>query len=192
MGRDVVIDPDVLITGTHYISLHDNVHISRGCIISGGPSANTVSETRRLANGRFGLSEGEVSIGRGTHIAAGCYILGHGGVRIGDFCGLAGGTRILSISNHYASFSDRSRRDIYFTLYAGAEHACYLIGPVVLGDNVGVASNVVLLPGATVCNDSFVTIGSVVHPGVIPPNSIASGNPAALVKQRFTPPRSSE
>jgi acetyltransferase-like isoleucine patch superfamily enzyme len=192
LGKGVVIDPGVRFLGLKHISIGDGTHIYFECIICAGPAAPNQAEVRRLSNEHFAGADGEVHIGRGVHMAAGCYILGNGGVQIGDYCGLAGGTRILSMTYHYASFADRSRRDVYFGIEGGTSHACYLFGPVVLGDNVGVASNVVLLPGATVCNDSFVTIGSVVHPGVIPPNSIASGNPAALVKQRFTPPRSSE
>ncbi len=189
MGRDVRIEPGVYLVGHRHISLGDRVHIDRGCIVSAGPPGPTQAEIRRVPNAAFGLAEGEVGIGKAAHVAVGVYILGHGGVQMGDFCGLAGGARVISYTNHYASFDDRSRRDVYFTVEAGSEHAVYLSSPVVLGNNVGVASNAVILPGVTMGDESFLTVGSVALLGAIPPNSIASGNPAVPLKKRFRDPR---
>jgi len=189
LGQGVRIEPGVRFFGFPYISIGDGSHIDYGCFISTGPRGASKAEMKRLPNQAFTLSEGEVSIGKAVHIALGVYILGHGGVQIGDYSSLAGGVRVLSITGHYASFADRSRRDVYFSMKGGAEHACYLISPVVLGNNVGVASNAVLLPGATLSDESFLTIGSVAHYGLIPPNSIAAGNPAARVSYRFAPPK---
>ncbi|MEQ1727508.1 MAG: hypothetical protein ABL982_03930 [Vicinamibacterales bacterium] len=59
-------------------------------------------------------------------------------------------------------------------------------GPIVIGDNVGVALNVAILPGARIDGDSVVTINAVVAPGSrFPPNSIIGGDPARRVKARF-------
>ena len=187
LGRNVRIEPGVRFVGHAYISIDDGSHIDLECLICAGPMTNIVSEIRRLSNPHFTLKDGEVSIGKGVHVAVGCYILGHGGVQIGDYCTCSGGTRILSCTNHYASYADPGRRDIYFSSRGGAEHTCYIVGPVVLLENVGVASNCILLPGVTVSRDSFVGLGSVVHPknGVFPPNSIVAGNPAARIRSRF-------
>lgn len=189
LGKNVRIDPGVRFIGAAHISIGDDTHIYYDCLICAGPVGATAAEVRRLPNENFLGQEGDVRIGRGVHIAAGAYILGSGGVQIGDCSGLAGGTRILSATYHYRSFEDPSRHDIYFGIEGGVEHACYLVGPVVLGENVGVASNAVILPGATVGAESFVTIGAVVHPGVQPPNAILSGNPASRIKSRFAPPK---
>ncbi len=187
LGKGVLIDPGVRFFGPKHISIGDGTHIYFDCVLCAGPAAHNQAEVRRLSNERFAGAEGEVHIGRGVHMAAGCYILGNGGVQIGDYCGFAGGTRILSITYHYASFVDPSRRDVYFSLEGGASHACYLSSPVVLGRNVGVASNAVILPGTTLGDDCFVTIGSVVHHGEVPPNTVVSGNPARGIKHRFAP-----
>ena len=185
LGRNVTIEPGVRFFGRPYISIDDDTHIDYDCFIVAGPIGDIPAEMRRLPNRRFCLSEGEVSIGKGVHIASGCQILGHGGVQIGDTSACAAGTRILSITNHYASFTDRFRRDVYFSSRAGSEHASYLIGPIVLGKNVGVASNCLLLPGVTLSDESFLHIGSVAHYGVIPANTVASGNPAVRRGNRF-------
>lgn len=182
LGRGVLISPGVRFYGHRHISIGDETHVDLDCIIIAGPAALEQHEVRRLDNPAFTLAEGEVSIGRSVHIAPRCLIVGHGGVQIGDYCGCTAGTRIFSISSHYAGFADRSRRDVLFTTRAGPRS--YIVGPVVLGRNVGVALNTVVLPGATLSDESFLAIGSVAR-GLIPPNSVAAGNPAVRVKDRF-------
>jgi acetyltransferase-like isoleucine patch superfamily enzyme len=189
LGNNVHISPGVRIIGHKYLSIGDYTDINFDCVIIAGPVAPSEAEFHRVDNGAFQGAEGEVLIGKGVHIAPSVYILGHGGVQIGDCSGLAGGTRVLSLTNHYASFLDRYRRDMYFSSRAGREHACYIIGPVVLGRNVGVASNCVILPGAHLSDESFLAIASVARQGVIAPNMIAGGNPAVPIKERFLPAR---
>ena len=182
VGRHVLISPGVRFFGHRHISIGDNTHIDLDCIILAGPARLDQHEVRRISNTFFTLQEGEVSIGKGVHIAPGCLIVGHGGVQIGDFCGCTTGTRIFSVTAHYAGFEDRSRR-VLFTAGIAGRRAC-IVGPVVLQENAGVAVQSVLLPGTTLRTDSFLAIGSVAR-GEIPPNKIAAGNPATPVRDRF-------
>lgn len=184
LGRKVTIKPGVRFFGHRNISIDDGSTIDFDCIIFAGPFRSE-AERRYIQNNEFKLSDGEVKIGKGVHLSVGCYILGQGGVQIGDYSCCAAGTRILSLTNHYASFSDPSRRDVYFTINAGKDHECYMLGPIVLGRNVGVASHCILLPGATLSEDSFLAINSVARRGVIPPNCVAAGNPAVRMKERY-------
>lgn len=184
LGQDVSIFPGVRFIGCRYISISEGSSIAFGCIIFAGPAPNG-PEIRRVENAAFDQPEGEVSIGKSVFLSKGCYILGNGGVQIGDYCCCAADTHILSITNHYASFLDRTNRNIYFTHGCGPEHECYLVGPVVLEENVGVASRCTILPGVTISKESFLAIGAVVRQGVIPPNSVAAGNPAKRIKDRF-------
>ena len=131
------------------------------------------------------MSDGEVRVGKNVHLSVGCYILGNGGVDIGDYSGLAAGTRVLSVTNHYRSFKEPSRHNVYFTINVPPENACFIYGPIVLKENVGIASHCVLLPGLTVHKDSFVSLASVAR-GTIKANSIVAGNPAVFVKKRFS------
>ncbi|MCK4341993.1 MAG: acyltransferase [Phycisphaerae bacterium] len=184
VGRNVLISPGVRFFGHRYISIGDDTHVDLDCIlVAGHTSLEHLDEVRRVENPYFTLSEGELSIGKGVHIAPGCLINGIGGVQIGDYCGCTAGTRIFSITNHYAGVRDRSRRDILFTNQAMPRSI--IIGPVVLERNVGIALNSVVLPGTALREDSFVGIGSVAR-GVIPPNTIVAGNPAVRIKDRFT------
>ncbi|TRZ48096.1 methyltransferase domain-containing protein [bacterium] len=55
--------------------------------------------------------------------------------------------------------------------------------PVTIGDNVEIGSNAVILPGVTIGENSTIGAGAVVT-GNIPPNSIAFGIPARVVRTR--------
>lgn len=185
MGRGVIISTGVRFFGPRFISVGDQTHIDMDCILLAGPPAPPASvEIRRVQNPYYMHGVGELVIGRGVHVAPGCLINALGGVQIGDFCGCTAGTRIFSITNHYCSFADRTRR-VLFT--ARADPRTLIIGPVVMEDNTGLALNSVMLPGATLRTDSFVGIGSVVR-DEIPPNMIAAGNPAKPLKPRFERP----
>lgn len=54
--------------------------------------------------------------------------------------------------------------------------------PVTIGDNVWIASDVVILPGVTIGSDSVVGAGSVVTRDV-PPGAVVAGNPAKVIKK---------
>lgn len=55
-------------------------------------------------------------------------------------------------------------------------------GKIVVGNNVYIGNNVLVMPGVTVGNNVIIGAGSVVTKS-IPDNSIAVGNPARVIKQ---------
>jgi acetyltransferase-like isoleucine patch superfamily enzyme len=185
LGRRVRIAPGVRFLGHRHISIDDDTFIDYGVQIIAGPPSSQ-AEVCRLPNPQFDLAEGEVRIGKATHVAVGVCILGQGGVSVGDYCGIAGGSRILSCTHHYSSSKKRFRRDIYFSSMAGADHVCYIVSPVVIGNNAGVASNCILLPGTRMGDESFLGVASVVPTqGVVGSNRVACGNPAVEARYRF-------
>ena len=188
LGRKILIYPGVRIVGPHYISIGDGSTITYGCTLVAGAVATAQekgAEYQLRSNPHFGHQPGEIVIGKCVYLSQNCTIIGNGGVQIDDYCCCSMDTRIISMSNHYASFKQPDNRSIYFTHRAGSEHECYLVSPVVLKRNVGVAAMCILLPGVTILEDSFIGAGSVVYPGTIGPNQIASGNPAVFVKDRY-------
>ena len=189
VGKGVIFGRGLRISGHQFISVDDNSYIDDECMIIAGPfGAPPQAEIRRVPNRGFNFAPGEVVIGKHVHLACRGYILGCGGVYIGDCGGFAGGCRLLSLTNHYASFKDPSKRDMYALHRAGWEHSSFLVGPIVLERNVALGSNAVILPGALIRQDSFVAINSLVWPGVVPQNSVVAGNPAVKVKPRFADP----
>ncbi len=55
------------------------------------------------------------------------------------------------------------------------------IKPVIINDNVWIASRVIILKGVTIGKGSVIGAGSVITKS-IPPNSFAAGNPARIIK----------
>ncbi len=59
------------------------------------------------------------------------------------------------------------------------------IGPVKIENDVWIGANVIILPNVTIGEGAIVGAGSVVTKS-IPPYSVAVGNPARIIKRRFT------
>ncbi|MCQ1952073.1 sugar O-acetyltransferase [Arthrobacter sp. zg-Y238] len=106
-----------------------------------------------------------ISLGRRVFINAGCRFQDQGGIRIGDDC-LIGHNVVLATLNH--DLSPAHRADMH-------------PAPVTLGRNVWLGSNVTVLPGVTIGDDSVVAAGAVVTKDV-PARSLAVGSPARVIR----------
>lgn len=92
-----------------------------------------------------------------------------GGITFGKNVKIGFGVKIISVST--------------ITGGSGQEN---IKKPVTIGDNVEIGSNAVILPGVTIGENSTIGAGAVVT-GNIPPNSIALGIPARVVRTRSLP-----
>lgn len=108
-------------------------------------------------------------------------------IKIGDYCGLyaQGGIEIMSGSiladrvdirtaNHYYDGPD-------LNLLPFDEKV--LVSPVVIEENVWIASHVVILPGVTIGEGAVIAAGAIVTRNV-PPMAVVAGNPAKIIKWR--------
>jgi len=93
------------------------------------------------------------------------YIQANNGIIIGSNVGFGAGTKIIS-SIH--SHNNHSKHDI-------AE-------PIIIGNNVFVGANSVILPSVKIGDNVVIGAGSIVVKD-IPPNSIAIGNPCKVIKK---------
>ncbi len=107
-----------------------------------------------------------IKIGNYCLICPGVRIIGSSEINIGDSCMLANGVYI----------TDSDWHGLYDRITPGK------IKPVTLGNNVWIGDRVIICKGVTIGENSIVGAGSVVV-NSIPPNSVAAGNPAAVVKQ---------
>ncbi len=109
---------------------------------------------------------------------------GDGGkIKIGNYCSIATGVNIINVNHNYETVStypfsvlrckDKSKesRDRY-------------VSDVIIGSDVWIGANAIILKGITVGNGAIVGAGSVVTKSV-PPFAIVAGNPAKLIKYRF-------
>jgi len=183
-GNNLYIGTNVHITGYSLIEMGDNVKIRENVIINtGSPKAdNEKRDVIDLSSGD-NFPKGLVIIGNHADIAFGALILGYGGVRLGEKCGIGPGAIVLSESFHYKG-QDISK--VYkYTTGALPEEQCVMQGCVEFKDGAVVASNVIVLPGTVIGKDAWVGPNSVTRvKGSIPDDSVARGDPAVVVLER--------
>ncbi|MEA3386220.1 MAG: acyltransferase [Thermodesulfobacteriota bacterium] len=184
-GKDLVICTNVHINGLSMIEIGNNVKIRENVIIHTGKPSNLTEDKREMIEitSYDKCEKGLISIGNNSRIAFGAIMLGYGGIKIGENCGVGPGAKIYSESFHYKG---RNPKIMYkYSEGAPQEQQCNLQGVVKFKDGAGVASNVIVLPGATIGKDSWVGPNSVV--GVkakIPDYTIVRGDPVRVVFKR--------
>lgn len=182
-GRGFTVLAGVHIAGEAFIEVGDDVMIRENAIVHAGvPDPADAREVVQLGDYRR-REIGVLSIGDHARIAFGAVILAYGGVRIGAKCGVGPYAVVLSESFHHKG-KDRTR--VYkYSQGADANELCVLRGYVELMDGAGLASNVLVLPGATIGRDSWVAPNSVVRlGGFVESDVIAKGDPAAPAFRR--------
>ena len=110
---------------------------------------------------------GDVTIGHHTRIGIHCTIIGP--VCIGNHVNLAQGIVVTAL-NH--NFEDTAKR---------IDEQGVDTKPVIIGDDVWIGANSVILPGVTIGNHCVVAAGAVVTKDV-PDNTIVGGVPAQVLK----------
>ena len=188
-GENLVICTNVILGNLSMIEIGDNVKIRENVIIhTGKPKDPSEDKRERIEITPYdNYEKGLISIGDNSRIAFGAIVLGYGGVKIGKNCGIGPGSKIYSESFHYKG------RDpgIIYKYSAGApeEQQCNIQGVVKFKDGAGVASNTVVLPGATIGKDSWVGPNSVVNvKAKISDYTIVRGDPLRVVfKRKFLP-----
>ena len=133
---------------------HLHLHASRGNMV-------------RLATWRTGEREGRIEIGDHVLISPGTHIVASERIVIGSNTMIASGCYI----------SDSDWHDTYDRT---AELAKYR--PIHIGENVWLGVRAIVGKGVTIGENSIIGAGSVVV-SYIPPNCIAVGNPARVVRE---------
>ena len=111
---------------------------------------------------------GDVTIGDYTRIGIHCTVIGP--VCIGNHVNLAQGITVTAL-NH--NFADTNRR---------IDEQGISTKPVVIGDDVWIGANAVILPGVTIGRHVVVAAGAVVTKDV-PDSCVVAGVPAKVVKK---------
>jgi acetyltransferase-like isoleucine patch superfamily enzyme len=114
---------------------------------------------------------GGLSIGRQVGLNTGCWINARGGVALGDDV-IVGPYCVIHSANHRLDRLDVPTR-----------RQGYEEKPVFIGRNVWLGARVTVLPGVTIGDNAVIGAGAVVARD-IPPNAIAVGNPARVIRTR--------
>ncbi len=105
-------------------------------------------------------------------------------VEIGSFCSIAAGVLfLLSVEHRVDWFTTYPFNILWGVSIKGHP---YSKGDIIVGNDVWIGQNVVVLSGVKVSDGACIGAGSVVTKDV-PPYTIVVGNPARQVKTRFPP-----
>lgn len=111
-------------------------------------------------------------------------------LKIGNFCSIAGGTTILLGGNH---------RDDWVTTYPfpkkiefwpeakGITGESYAKGDVIIGNDVQIGQDALILSGVKIGDGAIIGARAVVTKDV-EPYAIVAGNPAKVIRKRFSEP----
>lgn len=108
---------------------------------------------------------------------------------IGKYCSIAAGVEMVLGGNHhtdwvstYAFYQETPTfprwKDMQDPGYRKSRN-------IEIGNDVWIGRNALILSGAKIGDGSVIGAGAVVGGGIIPPYSIAVGNPAKVIKMRF-------
>lgn len=108
-------------------------------------------------------------------------------VKIGKFCSIASGVKILGGGNHRIQrvTSYPLKYVLLYNMRKRTEDCSVSRGPTLVGSDVWMGINAIVLSGVTIGDGAVVGAGAVVSKDV-PPYAIVAGNPAKLVGYRFS------
>jgi acetyltransferase-like isoleucine patch superfamily enzyme len=178
IGKNVRIDVGVHIDGAELVSVGSNVHIDKYCVIATG--RNLIGKIYKENNPDYLGRPGEISIGDDVHIAQFCILMGYGGISIGNKCVTSAGCKVYSLTN---TSNDPSEPEKLISIQP-YNQAPFLLGPVVLNENVWLGLNAIVMPSVSIGKDSFCISNSLIFKS-FSENSVLAGQPAVLLRRRF-------
>lgn len=127
--------------------------------------------------GRCNFS-GSIKLGYGTTLGYNNFL--HGNIEVGKYCQFGADVAIHS-TNHPTSYLSTY---INKNLFDGALSNLKEIKTILIGNDVWIGHNAIVVGGVNIGNGAIVASGSVVTKDV-PPYSIVAGVPAKVVRKRF-------
>ena len=163
IGRNSIVNYPFTITGSEYIEIGDNFSAGTGLILE---AWNTYRDfpykyTPKLV------------IGDNVTMTDYCQISCMDSIEIGD--GVLFGRNVF-ISDNFHGGPDGINLDL-----PPVERNIYSPGRVVIGENVWLGKNVCIMPGTSIGSNSIIGANAVITSD-IPPNSIAVGVPAKVIR----------
>lgn len=100
-------------------------------------------------------------------------------VIVGNYCSIASRVRFMDAGTH---LSDINHNCVFTTNWEQPKHPL----PIEIGNDVWIGEGAVIFEGVKIGDGSIIGAYSVVRKN-IPPFSVIKGNPAKIVRTRFTP-----
>jgi acetyltransferase-like isoleucine patch superfamily enzyme len=95
------------------------------------------------------------------------YINGMNGIVFGDNVYIASGVKIISANHNFKNYEKHLESE-----------------PIVIGNNVWIGANVVLLPSVNIADECIIGAGSIVTKSFNQKGSVIAGNPAKVIKEK--------
>lgn len=133
----------------------------------------------------YPISLEKISVGRRTYGVITAMHWGHleEYLKIGSFCSIGGGVEFLLGGNHamdgLSTFPVKVK-------YFGHTHEALTKGPIIIGDDVWIGNRATILSGTQIGQGAVIGACAVVS-GHVPPYAVVAGNPAKIVRYRFSP-----
>ena len=140
--------------------------------ILGNPKRLKIGDKFKICeNCIIAIGKAEIEIGNNGFIGVGTYInASYGNVKIGNGVAIAPFCKLFTFSHHYSL-----EKSVWESFY---------YKDVVIGNDVLIGSNSVILPGVTIGDGAIIAAGSVVIRDV-ESYSIVGGIPAKIIKRRI-------
>ena len=156
---------------------HENVKIAPSVMVEtfGGKGNVHLAPDCEIRHAAYiEIMNGDLWLGEASVIGAHCVIQANGGVRIGDGVKIGPGCKIYSVEHPDTAVPFRS--------------APLLTAPVIIGNNVWIGADVVILAGTVIGDDCIIGAKSLLTKGtVIPDGCKAWGTPAKVMEIRNIP-----
>ena len=142
---------------------------------------------KRVLSGRSKNSwKNKYNVGKGTY---GDPKIEHWGesttLKVGNYCSISGGVKILLGGNHRGDWVTTYPFSVFRESAKDIKGHPVSRGDVIIGHDVWIGIGAVILSGVNIGYGSIIGASAVVSRDV-PPYSVVAGNPARVVKQRFT------
>lgn len=129
-----------------------------------------------------------VRVGRyphGVHSSCFLFVTDESPVTIGSFCALATGVLFICQANHPTETASNFGLQDQILQTKSTMGYLQTKGPIVVGNDVWIATRAIIMSGVTIGDGAVIAAGSVVTRDV-PPYAIVGGNPAKIIKYRFS------
>jgi virginiamycin A acetyltransferase len=163
------------------------------------PNSTVINDVIHINGNKFKAGEnckftGGITIKAGSHINIGRYTSISGPntdivnrinpISIGSFCSIARNVSIQEFNHNYYNFTTYFIEQNMLGILNDCERISQ--GPIIIGNDVWIGAQCVILSGAEIGDGAVIAANSVVS-GKIPPYAIVGGSPAKLIKYRFNP-----
>lgn len=126
----------------------------------------------------------QYNIGIGSYGDLRVYDWGNATLKMGKYCSIAGGVKVFLGGTHHTEWVTTYPFNALWQSGRSVEDKTLTKGDVVIGNDVWIATDAVVMSGVTVADGAVIGARAVVTKDV-GPYEVVVGNPARVVKKRF-------